>query len=319
MKTSTHQICPNCGYENDPEAASCGLCGELIDRDSIGRLQSESEESSSGMQGLVMPGPEMRRESSVPPDASEMTFPQPGAALGAAGGGSPLTPWLFLATGLVLSQAFQLTQITSFMAWFLSALPHEMGHSLFACYVGMPAYPAISLAGHAAAFHQPQSLALALLIWTALAGFTYAMRKHAIARSLLGFAVVTYPLLAFFETPRELMHLLGGHLGELAFATVCFWRALSGGFSKSQAERLLYAVLAWHLLIQNLWMCWRLMTNANARATYRGNGSFGLTNDYIRVAEDVLAWSLPSVAALMFVVSLGVLPLSFLIWRLRPE
>jgi hypothetical protein len=205
------------------------------------------------------------------------------------------------------------------MGWFLSALPHEMGHSIFSCYVGMPAYPAISLQGHAAAIHQPQVLVLALLIWAGLGWATWALRRHRVARVFVGLAVLTYPMLAFMHTPRELMHLLGGHLGELAFATVCFWRTLSGGFTKSRAERGLYAILGWHLLCQNLWMCWGLINDAGARAAYRGNGSFGLTNDYIRVAEDVLSWSLPSVATLMFVVSLCVLPLSVLLWRLRPE
>lgn len=309
MVITANQTCSHCGYENAAQTAACGLCGELLSPVHPGRLQATVQE----------PRP-------VAPDLDSMLSVTPGALSTpsdstryAGDVQSPSTLWLYLAAGLVLSQAFQLTHITSFMAWFLSALPHEMGHSLFACYVGMPAWPAISLAGHAAAFHQAQVLPLAILIWAALAGATYAMRTHRRARILLGLAVLTYPMLAFFATPRELMHLLGGHLGELAFATVCFWRTLSGGFSKSRAERLLYAVLAWHLLVQNAWMCWHLMTDAASRSAYRSNGSFGLTNDYIRVAEDVLAWSLPSVAALMLVVSLCVLPVSWLVWRLYPE
>ncbi len=67
----------------------------------------------------------------------------------------------------------------------------------------------------------------------------------------------------------------------------------------------------------NLWLCWQLMFSEAGRAWYRGNGSFGLTNDYIRVAQNVLGCSLESVAALMFVVALAVLPLSLLITRFR--
>ena len=53
-----------------------------------------------------------------------------------------------------------------------------------------------------------------------------------------------------------------------------------------------------------------------AREWYAENGSFGLTNDMIRVAEDVLNWRLQSVAFLMLLVSLAVLPTAFGLWRI---
>lgn len=309
MVITAKETCPACGYENGAEAATCGLCGALVGPQDRGALTDRSA-ADHGLPVAAHSRSPLRDEVHLPRCGSgeEPTQLEP-----------PLTPWLYLGAGLLLAQAFQLTHITNFMGWFLSALPHEMGHSLFSCYVGMPAYPAISLKGHAAAIHQPQVLVLALLIWGGLGWATWAMRRHRVARVILGLAVLSYPMLAFMHTPRELMHLLGGHLGELAFATVCFCRTLSGGFTESRAERGLYAVLGWHLLCQNLWLCWGLINDAGARAHYRGNGSFGLTNDYIRVAEDVLSWSLPGVATLMLIVALFVLPLSIVVWRLRPE
>ena len=63
-------------------------------------------------------------------------------------------------------------------------------------------------------------------------------------------------------------------------------------------------------------ICVDLATSAAARAHYAASGSFGLTNDYIRLAEDVLNMGLPQVGAVMLIVSLLPIPLSFLIWRL---
>jgi hypothetical protein len=304
MTIIVNQTCPSCGYENRQQSDYCGLCGELLDSACTSGLPSNA--SPKGDTHLPFPCP----RDTGPQRASSHHFLE---------AESSLTPWLYLGAGFLIAQVFHISGILGFMGWFLCALPHEMGHSLFACYVGMPAYPAISLSGHAAAFHQPQAFPLALLIWASLAACAFALRKRPVARVFLALAVLSYPLLAFSQIPRELMHLLGGHLAELAFATVCFWRTLSGGFSKSKTERTLYAILGWHILGTNLWLTFGLMTDSAARAHYSGNGSFGLSNDYIRVAEDLLSWSLPSVAGLMFVLGLLVLPLSILIWRLRPE
>jgi hypothetical protein len=59
------------------------------------------------------------------------------------------------------------------------------------------------------------------------------------------------------------------------------------------------------------------MTSAGARATYHENGSFGFTNDYLRVAQEVLGCRLQTVAALMLVASALVVPAAILLWRAR--
>ncbi len=100
-------------------------------------------------------------------------------------------------------------------------------------------------------------------------------------------------------------------------ATVCVWRALTGGFTHNLLERGLYLVVSWYLVGSNVWLCGGLATSAAARAEYATSGSFGLTNDYIRLAEDVLGIGLSQVGAMMLIVSLLPIPLSFLIGRLR--
>jgi hypothetical protein len=200
--------------------------------------------------------------------------------------------------------------------WFLGALFHESGHTVTALAFGLPAFPAISLRGHAASIHQDQIPFMVFLLWAGLAYLTWQLRHHRAAVVALAIAVVLYPFFAFTDA-KEFLFLVGGHGGELAMATICLWRALTGGFTHSLLERGLYSVLGWYLVGSNVWLCGNLATSAAARALYRGSGSFGLTNDYIRLAEDVLGWGLPQVGAMMLIVSLLPAPLSCLIWYLN--
>jgi hypothetical protein len=227
-------------------------------------------------------------------------------------------PLLFLGLGLLAAPVFGLTPVLRYMGWFLASLFHESGHTAAAWILGCPAFPAIRLDGHAAALHKPQVLFVALAVWGGLALCTWQLRRHRGGMITLGLATLVYPALAFTNA-KELLHLFAGHLGELTFATIFFWRALAGGFTRTAIERALYAIVAWYLLGQNLWLCARLVFSEAARMTYETSGSFGLTNDYIRAARDVLGCSLETVAAGMFVVGLAALPLAILVWRVRPH
>jgi len=89
--------------------------------------------------------------------------------------------------------------------------------------------------------------------------------------------------------------LLAGHGGELCFAGVFLWRAACGGFTQSNAERGLFSTVGWFLVGSNLWLSIGLVTSAARRAWYSTSGSFGGTNDYIRVG-DMIGWSVGAVA-----------------------
>lgn len=269
--------CPRCGYVNPPGEAVCSLCGTLFTgaADDPFRLASPK----------APPPPGARHVLHVP------------------------VGWIHLIAGLVLALVFTLTPALRFMGWLLGSLFHETGHVVFAWYVGCPAWPAISLQGHAAAFHQPQSgtilvfvgLILALAVWQAW----HYHRFRALATS----ALVAWPLFAFFGTPRELGFLLSGHLGELVFAAIFLWRARTGQAVEREAERPIYACLGWFLVARNVILCFGIAFLPSARAGYMTSGSFGLTNDYARVAGDVLHIPLAAVAVFMLVVSLSVVPL----------
>ena len=219
-------------------------------------------------------------------------------------------PLAYLGLGLLFAPILTFTPLLRFMGWFLASLVHETGHCFFAWMAGSWSFPAISLAGHAMASHGPQSIALCFVIWFGIGALAWHMRHRRAWLIGLGALTLLYPLFAFTGL-KEAVFLVGGHVGELAFAGIFFWRAIVGGFTESKAERALYALLAFFLVGQNLWLSGGLMWSAEVQEWYARSGSFGLTNDYIRLARDVLRTELSTVAGAMFVATLTVLPLSW--------
>lgn len=220
--------------------------------------------------------------------------------------------YTFLGLGLLLAPVFAYMPFLGYFNWFLGALFHETGHCLFGWLMGQPAMPAISLTGHAMAMHQGQSTLLALAICGCLAAGAWSMRAHRGLAIGLAVAAVLQPLLAFTQG-KEILFLLGGHLGELCMATVCIWRTISGRFSENNLERLLYSILGWYLVGSNVVLSLGLMFSRAAQDEYAGNGSFGLTNDYLRLANDVLGTSLGTVAFGMLLVALIPVPLAWML------
>ncbi|MFH0944448.1 MAG: hypothetical protein V2A76_04550 [Planctomycetota bacterium] len=225
--------------------------------------------------------------------------------------------WFFLAAGAILSNLFALP-VLSFCGWFIASLAHEMGHSLAAWLCGMPAFPAIRLDGHAAAMWSAQTTWLVFALTGLLGYLAWRVRHIPVAAIALLLVTLLQPVIAFTGA-SEFFCLAAGHGGELLFAGICFWRTVVGGFTGSEAERCLYATLGWYLLAKNLTLFSGLMTSFEAIVEYHGSGSFGMTNDLIRIAEDVVGWPLQSVATLMFVITLTVLPVSLMAWRVRPQ
>jgi hypothetical protein len=232
-----------------------------------------------------------------------------------------LEPWLYFGLGIVTATVVALIAMMSgftwlrFMGWFLCALPHEMGHAAMGWLFGMPAIPAISLEGHAAAVHAQQQTWLVLMVSAGLATAAWRCLEGRAKWIGLALALVVHPLLAF-TSAKDLLHLLAGHGGELLFAKLSLLKALDVGFTSSKLERALYSTLGWYLVAKNAWLCFGLVTSAGARATYDDNGSFGLVNDYLRIAHGILRWRLETVAGLMMLASIAVVPAAIVLWRL---
>jgi len=282
--------CPRCGRAQEAARELCALCGQrlLVASLPAGAVDVPAARASGAFRTRAVDDPDARR--------------------------AAREPWIFLALGLVTAPVFALTPILQYMGWFLASLVHEIGHAAFAWLCGMPAVPAISLAGHAAAVHGEQQLVVVAAV-AALSVYGLTRLCEGRARAV-AIAVALAAHLSVALTPaRELLHLLAGHGAELAFSGLCLWKALDGGFTGSRTERALYGTVGWYLLGRNALLCWGLATSGSARGAYAENGSFGLTNDYLRAADEVLGWRLESVAAAMLVACATVLPLAIGAWR----
>ena len=297
--------CPACSYPNTVRVQVCGLCGKLRAPGPAAVPSPAAVVTQKG--GPLAPGP---------------TFVAIGAGVpaGAAVAAAPAIPRIagltepvfHLALGAVLAVVFMVTPILGRMGWFLAALFHETGHFAVAMLTGCPAVPTISLTMQGCTIHRPQVWSLALFMQGVVAWLAWKAWPLPLLRWPALVAAVLLPLIAWNESARDTAITLGGHLGELAFAGVALWRARTGGFTSSAAERTLYGCVGWYLVGRNALMCVGLICDAQQREDYAGSGSYGLTNDYIRAAEDYLNWQLSSVAGLMLVVALAVFPLSLL-------
>lgn len=214
--------------------------------------------------------------------------------------------WIVLGVGVFFAPVLTLTPLLRYMGWFLASLVHEMGHSAVAWAFGCPAFPAIRLDGHAAAFHRDQQPLICVLVVAGLLAFAWSSRARPVRLAIAVAVLAAYPLTAFTKV-HEALFLLAGHLGELAFAAYAFSRATDGGFSGTMAERCAHSAVGWYLIGRVGVLAIGLVTSDAARATYAENGSFGLENDLVRFARDVLGTSsLAPGAILLLAIALGI-------------
>ena len=184
-----------------------------------------------------------------------------------------------------------------------------------AVFAGEPALPKISLAGHAMS-------AIAEPVWimrvAVVAGSLGLIRTYLSPRGRIvavAALAVVYPLLCWTGF-GHFMILSGGHLGELIAGGLFLRRCMDGEACHHDGERAAYGMVGWFLCGQNAILSFGLAFSQNARLDYAGSGSFGLTNDYIRLADNVLGVSLGSVGLFMGVLAVLV-PLGVVGWFYR--
>lgn len=218
----------------------------------------------------------------------------------------PPTRWRWLGLGCVLAWVFAAV-FPSMFTWFLCAIPHEMGHATVGCLLGRPSAPAISLGGHAwtgIADREASVVALVALGFATAAFVAFRRGRRALAASA-GALAIALPLLAYAELAEVLIS-VGGHVGELAFAGYCFALAWTGGKTDTPQERTACAFAGALVQAVNLKLCFGLMTSQPARNHYGSNGSLGLKNDYLVLAEDLLHCKLQGVAGAMLLAGLAI-------------
>jgi hypothetical protein len=214
-------------------------------------------------------------------------------------------PWLVL--GLAAAWLLQPWLPANF-TWLLSALPHEMGHATAGCLLGRPSAPAIALHGEAWTGIAERQNWLCWLLAASATATAFAVRaRRGIAGLVLGLAVVL-PVLAY-RPAAEVVIAAAGHAGELLFAAYCFATAWSGGRTDTPAERLAAAFAGGLLQATNLRLGHGLHSDDGARAFYATNGSLGLKNDLLVLAEDLCHCRLETAAAWLVAAAVLSLPL----------
>ncbi|MEO1700292.1 MAG: hypothetical protein AAFU73_23600 [Planctomycetota bacterium] len=253
---------------------------------SYGELPPEPRAEDRPLPVLPLERPAPGRRAPIPPP------PAPEPAPAHFGLGEPIlerrsrNAVQFLLLGVPLAAAFTLTPLVRFMGWFIASLVHELGHTLAGWFMGCPSWPAISLSGEAMARHGEPLWAVRIAI---LALCVYGIRQVlAGGAQIAAFAGLALVYAALIFTPLgEMLFLASGQGLEVVGACVCLWRAATAEACKHDAERAAYAMVGWFLAGRNLWLSFGLAFSESARAEYAGNGSFGLTNDYIRLAGEL--------------------------------
>ena len=215
---------------------------------------------------------------------------------------------IYMVVGAAFSPVLTLTPFLQYLAWILSSIIHEAGHTLFAWFVGRPALPAINLTGHAMTTYSEQRLFICLIVWLLLALVAVeAWRQRTLFWPALA-VLLLYPVVAFVPVVRELGALLSGHGGELLVGGIFLWQARTCLFVHDQMDRMAYAVVGWYLIFANAWLCLALVFVPGVLAWYRTSGSYQLMNDYLRASEQVLHVPLVVVVLPMFLAAVCVPP-----------
>jgi hypothetical protein len=238
----------------------------------------------------------------LPPVRGPRHTPPPAAALADA---APAR-WPWLAIGIALASVSHLFLPANF-TWFLCALPHEMGHATVGCLLGHPSAPAISLQGEAWAGIGELRPWLVWFVALATGAAALALRTHRPAAIAFAAVAVAIPAIAF-SVVADVLIAAAGHLGELAFAAWCYHLCWTGGRTGTPQERVACALAGALIQAANVRLFFGLCASAASRAFYATNGSLGLKNDLLVLAEDLCDCRLQSVAALMLVIAVLALP-----------
>lgn len=280
----TADVCPRCGAACPPGAAECGECGVVFAK--------------------WRPGAPPRRS------------PSPLAARAAATasvpewGGVPRAGWRATAVGAGVALVVSFLPFVSFLLHPIVTLVHEIGHTAVLWLYGYPAIPAFDF-GHGGGVTMSQnerSIPIVGAVVGGVAFFAWTQRESPSRRVLAGAAFVVYVL--FFGGAREAWLIsVMGHGGEIAFAGLFLYRALTGWGVRVAAERPLYAFLAFYILFRDLSFAWALAGSAYQRSVYQ-EGKGGLDHDFV-TAGAIMGWTLAGVARAFAVAVLGVLPLTW--------
>jgi len=298
--------CPKCGSESDG-AAECARCGVVFarwhSRGSAAALAAEATQPAPLTHGFAA---ELGSETHAARAAADE------ARIDRAG-------WLAFGGGLLAALLAMQVPLLQVALSGLSVLVHEMGHAAFGWLYGYPSIPAFDFSYGGGVTLQRERSLLILGAVVAAGGYgVYALRAHTLLRNALAALLALHVVIAL--TPaHEAVILAMGHGGELCFATLALHRALSGRACQLAAERPLYGLMGWFLVLSDAQFAWRLRTSAFHSEVYAEAKGGGHWMDFSRLADEHLHTSLEAVAT-MFLLACFVPPvLALALQRLRRD
>lgn len=282
-------VCPKCGF-GIGDAPECAACGIVLARWRGPRTDAPRAIPTPIATAVPRVGPPR-----VENEAVSWPAPLPDDPIVDRAG------WLyFVGGGLTALLALQVPLATAALSG-LQILVHEMGHAAFGWLFGYPSIPAFDFNyGGGVTLQQDRVPLLIVLVVGAFGYGIYALRELARFRNALLGLLVLYVLLTFTRG-HEIVQLAMGHGGELGFATLAFHRALSGRGCTIPAERPLYGLLGWFLVLSGMKFAWQLCTSDVHRAMYEEAKGGGHWMDFSRLAEEYLHVPLETVAAAFLV------------------
>lgn len=273
--------CPRCGHSQVfADAVECERCGVIFARLREAREAAEA------------PGAADAAPEAVPaPSKQDGTSAEPL--------GPPIEPagWRALAIGAGLAAASFALPFVGVLVGMFVVLAHEMGHAVAGWLFAKPSIPAFDFVyGGGVTAHLDRSLPLLLAIYGGFAFLAWVFRHNrtslALAAGLAGF----HALLVVTGGDRAFITAMG-HGGELLIAALFLHRAISGRGCKLEAERPLYAWIAFHIVLHDVRFAWGLMTSDLARELYGEAKGGGHWMDFDVLARQVLHVPLEAVAA----------------------
>lgn len=296
--------CPRCAADNASDALDCASCGIVFAKWRPPRPSqtAESAEQPGPVEGVA--GPWVQLTADPPP-------PPPPEFLGITHAG-----WKAAAIGLAMAAALTFFPFLTFILRPLSTLVHEIGHTVVFWAFGYSAVPAFDFSeGGGMTMTDYDRSALIVGAWvTGLLALAWWQRESkAILGSLAAVAVVYF--LMFDGWGERFAISLGGHGAEIVFGALFLYRGLTGWGCKIEAERPLYAFLAFMLLFASLGLGFTLLGNSIDKAWYL-QGKRGIDNDLVMGAL-YLGLKIEGMARLLIAATFLAIPAAFLAAAMR--
>jgi hypothetical protein len=224
-----------------------------------------------------------------------------------------------LIVGLGLAIGVHLLPKVSYFLMPIITLVHETGHCAIGWIFGFPGIPTFDFnyGGGLTRIFERNSL-FCIVIYLLFAIWLFDSRKKPRALIAIAVILIVYSLVSFSNSSQVLI-LFMGHGTELLFATICFYRALTGNSIVHSLERPLYACIGFFINIQDVRFSWGLLTDSDMRALYdEGKGEGVVMNDFWRIAVEY--WHVDTAVVVKFFLVLCAFPLicSFLFHCYEP-